>query len=55
MTSAVVCVDLAAAVPPDTTMFNDDIHPTEAGSRLFAETLAAHLRARPPYSPAPSR
>lgn len=45
----VECVDLAAAVPADTSMFYDDVHPTEAGSRLFAQTLAAHLRERPPY------
>jgi len=37
-------------VPADTTMFYDDVHPTERGSRLFAETLAAYLRSRPPYA-----
>jgi lysophospholipase L1-like esterase len=45
----VECVDLAVAVPADTTMFYDDVHPTEAGSRAFAETLAAYLRQLPPY------
>lgn len=43
------CVDLAAAVPADTTMFYDDVHPTEAGSLRFAEVLAAYLRELPPY------
>jgi lysophospholipase L1-like esterase len=45
----VECVDLAASVPADTTMFYDDVHPTEAGARLFAETLADYLRALSPY------
>ena len=44
------CVDLAAAVPADTSMFYDDVHPTEAGSRVFAEVLANHLRRLPPYA-----
>jgi lysophospholipase L1-like esterase len=51
-TRRVECVDLSAAVPADTSRFYDDVHPTEAGSRLFAETLAAHLRQGPPYSAA---
>lgn len=50
-TRSVECVDLAAAVPADTTMFYDDVHPTERGSRLFAEVLAEHLRRRAPYVP----
>jgi lysophospholipase L1-like esterase len=45
----VECVDLAAVVPSDTSMFYDDVHPTEAGSRAFADALAAHLRETPPY------
>jgi hypothetical protein len=45
----VECVDLAAVVPADTSMFYDDVHPTEAGSRAFADALGAHLRQMPPY------
>ncbi|MEX2048872.1 MAG: GDSL-type esterase/lipase family protein [Gemmatimonadota bacterium] len=45
----VECVDLAAVVPADTSMFYDDVHPTEAGSRAFADALAAYLRETPPY------
>jgi len=47
---AVECVDLAAAVPADTSAFYDDVHPTERGSRLFAETVAAHFARSAPYS-----
>jgi lysophospholipase L1-like esterase len=49
-TSRAECVDLAAAVPADTTMFYDDVHPTERGSRIFAETLSDYLDAHPPYA-----
>lgn len=46
----VECVDAAAGVPQDTLYFYDDVHFTEEGSRLVAELIADHLRARPPYS-----
>lgn len=45
----VECVDVASVVPKDLTMFYDDVHFTEEGSRLVAETLADHFRKRPPY------
>jgi lysophospholipase L1-like esterase len=38
-----VCVDLAAALPQDTTVFYDDVHFNEAGSRRVAEILAQRL------------
>jgi lysophospholipase L1-like esterase len=44
------CIDLAAAVPRDTTMFSDDVHFTEAGSRRVAEVLAAWWRGQPPFA-----
>jgi lysophospholipase L1-like esterase len=38
------CLDLAAAVPKETTYFYDDVHFTEAGSRLVAGVVASHVR-----------
>ena len=34
------CFDLAATFPKDTSVFFDDVHFTESGSKLFAEQLA---------------
>jgi len=39
----VACIDLAAALPKDTTIFYDDAHFNEAGSRRVAEVLAHYL------------
>ncbi len=47
----VECIDLAADLPKDLTVFYDDVHFTELGSRLVAERLADYLRQRPPYAP----
>jgi lysophospholipase L1-like esterase len=38
------CLDLAAALPRDTTVFYDDVHFNEAGARRVAELVAAALR-----------
>jgi lysophospholipase L1-like esterase len=38
------CVDLAAAIPKTATYFYDDVHFSEAGAHLAAETIAAHLK-----------
>lgn len=38
------CVDAAAMIPKDATLFYDDLHFTEAGSRQLAEVLAAHFK-----------
>jgi lysophospholipase L1-like esterase len=46
------CYDLASALPKDLTVFYDDVHFTEHGSRLVAEHLAEYFRSLPPYSPA---
>jgi lysophospholipase L1-like esterase len=43
------CVDAAHLLPNDTTIFIDDVHFTERGSRLLAEALVAALRDRPPF------
>jgi len=40
-----VCVDLAAELPRDTTMFYDDVHFNEAGSRRVAGILAGRIKA----------
>jgi lysophospholipase L1-like esterase len=39
------CLDLANAVPKDTTMLYDDVHFTEKGSALVGRLVAEHLRA----------
>jgi lysophospholipase L1-like esterase len=38
------CLDLAALVPQDGSMYYDDVHFSEAGSRRVAEVVAEHLR-----------
>jgi hypothetical protein len=48
------CLDLAARVPADTTIFYDDVHFTEAGAALVGRLLAGHLRtSRPELFAAP--
>lgn len=44
------CVDLAARLPRDATVFYDDVHFNEAGARQVAAVLAEHFRARPPLA-----
>ena len=54
-----ICVDLAAELPRDTTVFYDDVHFNEAGSRRVAEILAGQIKAagvvpsRPHPNPSP--
>jgi hypothetical protein len=43
------CYDLAAALPKDGSVFYDDAHFTENGSRLVANALSRYLLARPPF------
>jgi len=38
------CLDLAALLPRDTSVFYDDVHFNEAGARLVAEHVAAALQ-----------
>jgi hypothetical protein len=42
------CLDLAATIPADTSVFYDDVHFTETGSAAVGHLLASHLRATRP-------
>lgn len=44
------CIDVAGFLPPDTTVFYDDMHFNEAGSRQLAELLQDHFARRPPFA-----
>jgi hypothetical protein len=44
----VECVDAAALIPRDTSMFYDDVHFTEAGSAKLAAVLTSYFRSRVP-------
>ena len=48
-------IDLASTVPKDESVFYDDAHFTEAGERLVADVVAAHLARLPPYARATNR
>ncbi len=50
LAESVECVDLAARLPRDTTVFFDDCHFNDSGSRLVAEVLAEHF-AKAPIEP----
>lgn len=45
----VECFDLASLLPKDTSVFYDDDHFTEEGSRMVADHLTRYLLERPPY------
>lgn len=45
----VECIDLASSIPRNATMFYDDLHFTEAGSRMVAEEIVNYLRPKPPW------
>jgi hypothetical protein len=45
----VECVDADARLSGDSTVFYDDVHFTEAGSRALASLLSAHFAARAPF------
>jgi hypothetical protein len=49
-TREVECIDLAARVPQDTSIFYDDDHFTERGSAIVADVIVQYLRARPPFA-----
>ena len=46
-TRGVECVDLAAEIPRDPSLFYDDCHFTEAGARAVADALAGHFATGP--------
>jgi hypothetical protein len=43
-------VDIASALPRDTSAFYDDVHFNDGGAERVANTLAEHLLARPPFN-----
>lgn len=45
----VECIDLAAALPKDTTVFYDEVHFNENGSRLVSDVIANYLLSQPPF------
>ena len=45
----VECIDLAAVVPKDTTVFYDDCHFNEGGARIVATALAEYLMGQKPF------
>jgi hypothetical protein len=47
--SRIECVDLASVVPKDSSVFYDDVHLTERGARLVANTIATYLLSHPPF------
>jgi len=44
---AIECIDLAASIDPNTSLFYDDVHFNEAGARAVAVVVASHLAAAP--------
>ena len=46
----VECIDLATALPKDTTVFYDDVHFNERGADLVAETITDYLLEEAPFS-----
>jgi lysophospholipase L1-like esterase len=52
--SHVECLDLASALPKDTSVFYDDVHFTEQGARLAAEAVATYVLSQPPFQGATS-
>ena len=50
----VECVDLAAALPKDTTVFYDDDHYNEAGADRVAGEVAAYMLQYVPFAPSSS-
>ena len=47
---AAECIDLAAQIPKDTTMFYDDAHFNEGGAQRVASIVASYLLTRPPFN-----
>ena len=46
----VECIDLATALPKDTTVFYDDVHFNESGSKQVAQILADYLLRHAPFT-----
>jgi hypothetical protein len=44
------CLDLAARIPREATMFFDDAHFTDAGTSAVVAAVTEHLRTLPPFS-----
>lgn len=44
------CIDLASALPKDTTVFYDEVHFNENGSSLVAGVVGDYLLSHPPFS-----
>jgi hypothetical protein len=49
----VECIDLAAALPRDTSVFYDDCHFNDSGSRKVAAVIAEYMLTKPPFSVTP--
>jgi lysophospholipase L1-like esterase len=47
--SHIECVDLAGVLPKDSSVFYDDVHFTEEGARLTADTVANYILSQPPF------
>ncbi len=45
----VECIDLASALPRDTTVFYDDVHFNESGARQVSQIIGAYLLERAPF------
>ena len=48
-TRNIECIDLASALPQDTTIFYSDVHYHENGARQVANILAQYLLSHPPF------
>lgn len=46
------CIDLAAKLKPDLSVFYDDCHFNISGARQVAQVVADHILAKPPFAPA---
>lgn len=48
-TRNIECIDLASALPKDTTIFYSDVHYNENGAKQVANVVAQYLLSRPPF------
>jgi lysophospholipase L1-like esterase len=47
--SHIECLDLASALPKNSSVFYDDVHLTEKGADLAADAIASYILRRPPF------